>query len=264
MENSFELYFNKLDELDELDKKIKTYTCCDDSNNHMITDGMMICKVCNVIINNIIDAPEWRNYKNSNSNPTRCGMPTNELLPESSLGTNILVRGNNEKMNKINRYQKWNSMPYKERSLYKVHKDIEQKCIDGGLNNCINKTAQGFYTIISQTKISRGKNRIGIIAACIYHACKEHKVPRSINELSSLFNIDSKIMNKGCKNFLEIMRMSKTERKQAIEHNRKLGISFDNSPEINGGVKIEPLPDSDSQIINFDSEDKDWNEFKIR
>ena len=24
------------------------------------------------------------------------------------------------------------------------------------------------------------------------------------------------------------------------------------------------LPDSDSQIINFDSEDKDWNEFKIR
>ena len=60
------------------------------------------------------------------------------------------------------------------------------------------------------------------------------------------------------------MKMSKAERKQAIEHNRKLGISFDNTPEINGGVKIEPLPDSDSQIINFDSEDKDWNEFKIR
>ena len=60
------------------------------------------------------------------------------------------------------------------------------------------------------------------------------------------------------------MKMSKAERKQAIEHNRKNGILFDSTPEINGGVKIEPLPDSDSQIINFDSEDKDWNEFKIR
>ena len=60
------------------------------------------------------------------------------------------------------------------------------------------------------------------------------------------------------------MKMSKAERKQAIEHNRKNGIFLDSTPEINGGVKIEPLPDSDSQIINFDSEDKDWNEFKIR
>ena len=60
------------------------------------------------------------------------------------------------------------------------------------------------------------------------------------------------------------MKMSKAERKQAIEHNRKNGILFDSTPEINGGVKIAPLPDSDSQFIDFDSEDKNWNEFKIR
>ena len=58
---------------------------------------------------------------------------------------------------------------------------------------------------ISETKISRGSNRIGIIAACIYYACKECEVPRSTNELSSLFQIDNKIMTKGCKNFTEII-----------------------------------------------------------
>ena len=86
------------------------------------------CKKCNMIINNIIDSPEWKNYKNSSGNPTRCGMPVNELLPQSSLGTNISSRGISEKMKKVDRYQKWNSMPYKERSLYKVYKEIELKC----------------------------------------------------------------------------------------------------------------------------------------
>ena len=53
--------------------------------------------------------------------------------------------------------------------------------------------------------------------------------------------------------------MSKAEIKQEIENikQKTRGYLFDSTPEINGGVKIEPLPDSDSQIINFDSEDKD-------
>ena len=49
-----------------------------------------------MIVNNIIDTPEWRNYKDSSNNPTRCGMPTNALLPQSSLGTNISNRGGNK------------------------------------------------------------------------------------------------------------------------------------------------------------------------
>tara|TARA_B100000927_G_scaffold173228_1_gene139624 strand:- start:868 stop:1047 length:180 start_codon:yes stop_codon:yes gene_type:complete len=59
------------------------------------------------------------------------------------------------------------------------------------------------------------------------------------------------------------MKMSREDRKKAIEHNRKL-YDYSNDNSINGGVKIDPLPDSDSQFIDFDSEDKNWNEFKIR
>jgi transcription initiation factor TFIIB len=130
------------------------------------------------------------------------------MLPQSSMGTSI-KNDYNFKMSRVTRYQQWNSMPYKERSLYKVYKDIEDKCIAGDLKLIIAETAQSYYLVISQTKISRGSNRIGIIAACIYFACKECEVPRSTNELSSLFKIDNKIMTRGCKNFTEIMRMSK-------------------------------------------------------
>ena len=97
-------------------------------------------------------------------------------------------------MNQIRRYQNFNGMPYKERSLYKVYKDIEDKCIAGDLPLVISETAQSYYLTISETKISRGSNRIGIIVACIYFACKECEVPRSTNELSSLYQIDNKIL----------------------------------------------------------------------
>tara|TARA_Y100001958_G_C21207749_1_gene533702 strand:+ start:532 stop:1488 length:957 start_codon:yes stop_codon:yes gene_type:complete len=213
MEN-FDDYFKTLGEINHVERELK---CCELKENFEYTNkGETICKICNNTISNIIDTPEWKNYKDSNTNTTRCGMPTNVMLPESSMGTTI-KNDKNFKMSRVNRYQQWNSMPYKERSLYKVYKDIEDKCIAGDLPLVISETAQSYYLTISETKISRGSNRIGIIAACIYFACKECEVPRSTNELSSLFQIDNKIMTKGCKNFTEIMRMSK-DRKRIQTH----------------------------------------------
>lgn len=209
MEN-FDDYFKTLGEINHVERELK---CCEKQENFKYTNKEeTICKICGNTISNIIDSPEWKNYKDSNTNTTRCGMPTNVMLPESSMGTTI-KNDNNSKMSRVNRYQQWNSMPYRERSLYKVYKDIEDKCIAGDLPLVISETAQSYYLTISETKISRGSNRIGIIVACIYFACKECEVPRSTNELSSLFQIDNKILTKGCKNFTEIMRMSKDRKR---------------------------------------------------
>lgn len=214
--DAFESYFEKLDEMYETEERVKT--CCELEENYCVSEGVIICKSCSNVINNIVDSPEWRNYKSSSGNPTRCGMPTNNLLPESSLGTSISKRGNNTKMKKVDQYQKWNSMPYKERSLYKVFNDIDEKCKTNNLPSIISNTAKSFYRTISETKISRGKNRIGIIAACVYHACKECNVPRSTSELAHCFDIDCKIMTKGCKNFTEIMRMSDIDKDRIQSH----------------------------------------------
>ena len=136
-------------------------------------------------------------------------MPLNVLLPKSSIGTSINSRGGNYSMNKLVLYQNWNSMPYKERSKYKVFTEIDNKCRKNNLPNIISESAKSLYSIISSTKISRGNNRIGIIAACVFHACKECDFPRSIKELSDIFDIDSKVMTKGCKKYTEIIRMNK-------------------------------------------------------
>ncbi len=209
----FDNYFETLDSIHSKDDD-KQHNCCDDIKNHLYDEGMVLCKECKNTITNIIEHPEWRYYGSNdskNKDPTRCGMPTNLLLPKSSLGTNVSYGRNNEAMNKIAMYQRWNSMPYKERSLYKVFSEIQEKCKANNLPNIISETAKSLYSIISKTKISRGSNRKGIIVACVYHACKECNVPRSINELAGMFNISPKIMTKGCKNYTEIMRMSNTD-----------------------------------------------------
>ena len=211
--DNFDDYFKTLGKINYIEREIK---CCEMKDNFNYNDkGETFCKICNNTISNIIDSPEWKNYKDSKNN-TRCGMPSNVMLPQSSMGTTIKM-DNNTNMSRVNKYQQWNSMPYKERSLYKVYKDIEEKCIYGELPLVISETAQSYYLIISKTKISRGSNRIGIIAACIYYACKECEVPRSTNELSSIFKINNKIMTKGCKNFTEIMRISE-DRKRIQSH----------------------------------------------
>ena len=93
------------------------------------------------------------------SDPTRCGMPVNVLLPESSIGSDIKYNQNPE-MYKIRKLQQWNSMPYKERSLYKVFTEISDICHKNNLPSIILNEAKSIYKIISNTKISRGSIRI--------------------------------------------------------------------------------------------------------
>lgn len=207
----FEKHFDFIDSLTEK-KEQKSTKCCSLLENIEIEQGMTKCKVCSNIISNIVDNPEWRYYGNidtKSSDPTRCGMPVNTLLPESSVGSSIGYSSNTKTMNQIRKFQKWQGMPYKERSLYKVFLEIQEECKNNNLPNIICNEAKSLYTIISKTKISRGSNRKGIIAACVYFACKECNVPRSANEIAEIFDIKPTIMTKGVKKAQEIISMNK-------------------------------------------------------
>ena len=88
-------------------------------------EGFLTCtnSKCGIIYKDIVDqSAEWRYYgadDNQNSDPTRCGMPINPLLEESSYGCKVLCYGPmSYEMRKIRRYTEWQSMPYKEKSQY--------------------------------------------------------------------------------------------------------------------------------------------------
>lgn len=179
----------------------------------MLDDGNYVCKICNTLIARFIDMQaEWRYYGNEDSkssDPTRCGMPVNDLLPNSSLGS-IISNQSNESydMKLIRKYHMWNSMSYKERSLYNIFDNITIHASNNGIPNSIIEEAKTFYKKLSESRISRGENRNGLIASSIYMACKHEGVPRNTKEIAEIFNLKLTTMTKGCKKFQDIMNMN--------------------------------------------------------
>ena len=117
-------------------------------SENVVNDGReIICRDCGNVISELLDYnAEWRYYgfeDSKYSDPTRCGLPTNELLPESSLGSTISFKcGESYEMKKIRNYHVWNAMPYRERSLYNVFDSINIRAINNGIPQCIIEEAK--------------------------------------------------------------------------------------------------------------------------
>ena len=198
------------------DNKKNENKCVDDncnSRDFILDDGYYVCKECNTIQEKFIDnGAEWRYYGHEDtktSDPTRCGMPTSELLPELSLGSvigNDFNSKNSWEMYNLRKYQSWNSASYKERTLFNITDSISLQASNSGISPSIINEAKLLYKDISELKISRGANRNGLIASSIYMSCKKNKVPRSAKEIAKIFNISVTTMTKGCKKFHDIMK----------------------------------------------------------
>ena len=76
-------------------------------------------------------------------------------------------------------FQMWNSMPYDERTLWNVFDKMTANSINNGIPQKVIDDAKNLYKQASEKKISRGDNKEGLIASCIYHACLINKIPKS-------------------------------------------------------------------------------------
>ncbi len=175
-------------------------------------EGFLTCKneFCGIIYKDSLDnTAEWRYYgieDNNNSDPTRCGMPINPLLKESSFGCKVICsHACSYEMKKIRRYTEWQSMPYREKSQYDEFQRIQIIAHNAGLPKLIIDDAIRYHKSISEAKTFRGLNRDGIIAASIYVACRVNMYPRTAKEIASIFYLDNTSATKGCKNALSII-----------------------------------------------------------
>ena len=211
-----------VEEVEEIDSDVEEDDCpvCYKNNEKKNTiiihtiDGNAICKICGYIKKELIEqCAEWRSGED-NTKSSRCNAITNPLFPKASIGTQIAGRSMLQKIHT------WSSMKYRERSLYKVIKNISAKCKKAEIIGKVEKDAQQIYKIISETKhnngknkgkyvIVRGTNRKGLIASCVYFACLKNGRTRSINEIAELFDLEYTELNKGCKTFSEMINKRK-------------------------------------------------------
>lgn len=178
-------------------------------------DGQYICTSCNVIQCRVIDdGAEWRFYgvdDNRSEDPTRCGMPTNNLLPKSSMGSMIgfyKYTKDNRDISRIRRYLIWNSMPHWERTLYQIFEQLSNTGFSNGINSKVIDDSKVLFKQASEMKISRGENKEGLIASCLYYACLINKVPRSTKEIAKMFKIKHDTLTKGNARFQELLKLN--------------------------------------------------------
>jgi transcription initiation factor TFIIB len=178
-----------------------------------ITDeGFTACSnpQCSIIYKDVLDhSAEWRFYNadgGQTSDPTRCGMPINPLLTESSYGCRVLCDGpSSYEMRKIRRYSEWQAMPYREKAMYDEFQRITTVAHNNDIPKIIIDEALRHHKRVSEHKTFRGLNRDGVIAASVYVACRIHNCPRTAKEIASIFSLDITSATRGCKNALVII-----------------------------------------------------------
>ncbi len=187
---------------------------CDACQSSLVItdDGFATCTnpKCSIIYKDMLDySAEWRFYgadDNQMTDPTRCGMPVNPLLMESSYGCKVMCEGaSSYEMRKIRRYTEWQSMPYAEKALYDEFERIKNTASNAGIPKMIIDCALRYHKKISEHKTFRGQNRDGIISASIYISCRMNDCPRTPKEIATIFHLNNKSATKGCKHALAII-----------------------------------------------------------
>ena len=185
-------------------------------------NGYEICGQCGRILQErLIDrTPEWRCLKGNqqfSNDPVRCSV-INPLLPKSSLSTKIVTNGRpSPKSYLLAKMNKWQSMPYMERSMYDVFTELDEKCRPFGINKAILQAAKIFYSNVYRKNTEllkhggkreglRGRKRKGLISACVFFACKQNNEPQSQTQISKILGIQKSYVTKGCKIFLDLMK----------------------------------------------------------
>jgi transcription initiation factor TFIIB len=196
------------------DKKVSNADCCPECGSiDFIEDyakGMVLCR-CGQMIDTIIDMGiEKKNYDGDEGETARCGIVHNRLLPQSSLGTSVTAKG------KLKKLHIWNSMPYKERSDNIMFKRIHAICVAHNISRKIEDDSKILCKRVSgtvhktgknkgKTIITRGFNRSGIVAGCLFIACRRNDETRSTKEIAVYFEIDERDVNKGIRSLLDIL-----------------------------------------------------------
>jgi len=178
--------------------------CCTD-RSIQIDNEEVVCISCGNHLCYLIDSSaeyRWFGSEDRHPDPSRVGNPINPLLPESSLGTRILMRsGDSKAMRRIRQYHLWNIMPYKERTLWTVFEMLQVRASNAGISLAIVEETKQLYAQVSPLCICRGQQKDALIAACLYESLKRHDTPRRPLEIAKMFQIDAKLITRGVKQF---------------------------------------------------------------
>lgn len=191
----------------ETKKNINSQCCSYCKEDTLVVDeGSFVCTKCGRESGIVIsEKQEWRTFSNSNDtvDKSRCGMPSNPLLPQSSLGT--VAQGKSRYG--FGRLQIQNAMPSHERSRLDAIKLIKKAAKELKIQGVLTDMTCYLYVKITENiKVKRGPVRRALMAHCQYAICKRKNTSTYIcpENLSKAYNISVQKFNEGRKEFTKL------------------------------------------------------------
>ncbi|XWS51059.1 hypothetical protein CRYUN_Cryun12cG0143600 [Craigia yunnanensis] len=153
--------------------------------------GDTICSECGLVLeaHSVDETSEWRTFSNesADNDPVRVGGPYNPLLSSGGLSTVISKPngGSSEFLSSsLGKWQGRGSDP--DRNLIQAFKAIAAMSERLGLVTTIKDRANEIYKKVEDQKLLRGRNQDAIMAACLYIACRQENMPRTVKEICSV------------------------------------------------------------------------------
>lgn len=160
--------------------------------------GEEVCGKCGLVLEeDVVDlGPEWRAFtKAEKDNRTRVGMARSYTIYDmglsTSFGGNRDARGNKldsktrNKMNKLKRYDNRTKLDDSwERNLSIAMAELDRLSVMLHIPKMVKENAAYFYRQSLKKDLIRGRSIDAFVAASLYAACRKHKVPRPLKEIS--------------------------------------------------------------------------------
>ncbi|KAL9988349.1 hypothetical protein ACROYT_G002785 [Oculina patagonica] len=179
--------------------------------------GDMICPECGLVVGDrVVDVgSEWRTFSNekSTSDPSRVGAAQDPLLAGGDLSTMIervpLVPRNNSKSDGYPKYYNQSGLTGSDRSLMNGFKEIEIMTDRINLPRAIVERAkQLFKQVYEHFKSLKGRSSDAVASACLYIACRQESVPRTLKEICAASEVSAKKIYRYSKRLTKALKLS--------------------------------------------------------
>ncbi|MFX1321226.1 MAG: transcription initiation factor IIB family protein [Promethearchaeota archaeon] len=157
--------------------------------------GEIVCCQCGLVISErILDVSHSGKRaftKQEKEMRERTGSPISILLPDMGLST--IIDKSNIKSPDLKRAAKWNSrMTWDKRNMLIATTELKRIGSNLNLPNHVKKAAIRLYIEAFKRKLLRGRSINGMVAACLYFACRERKIPRTLQEILDQTSVNAK------------------------------------------------------------------------
>ena len=188
---------------------INTPKCPSCGNKKLVADqntGELCCSRCGLVVTDKIadTGAEWRSFANDESNRTRVGAGTSLTMHDMGLST-IIGAVNKDATGKplsasmkssIERLRTWDSRSQAhssaDRNLRQALNEMDKLKDKLALTSAVIEKAAYIYRKAMEKKLVRGRSIHGLVAACLYAACRNTETPRTLVDVANGINIRRK------------------------------------------------------------------------